>query len=26
VDELKTWCEDRGVTRLADLIGGLIVE
>jgi dihydroorotate dehydrogenase (NAD+) catalytic subunit len=26
VDELKSWCEDHGVTRLADLIGGLIVE
>jgi dihydroorotate dehydrogenase (NAD+) catalytic subunit len=26
VDELKRWCEDRGITRLADLIGGLIVE
>lgn len=26
VDELKRWCDDRGVTRLADLIGGLIVE
>jgi dihydroorotate dehydrogenase (NAD+) catalytic subunit len=26
VDELKSWCEDRGVTRLAELIGGLIVE
>ncbi len=26
VDELKTWCQDRGVTRLADLIGGMILE
>jgi dihydroorotate dehydrogenase (NAD+) catalytic subunit len=26
VDELQTWCEDRGITRLADLIGGMIVE
>jgi dihydroorotate dehydrogenase (NAD+) catalytic subunit len=26
VDELRSWCEDRGVTRLADLTGGLIVE
>ncbi|MFZ0816780.1 MAG: dihydroorotate dehydrogenase [Candidatus Sulfotelmatobacter sp.] len=26
VDELKSWCEDHNVTRLADLIGGLIVE
>src|SRR5271155_4133127 len=25
-DELQRWCQDRGVTRLADLIGGLIVE
>jgi dihydroorotate dehydrogenase (NAD+) catalytic subunit len=25
-DELKRWCDDRGITRLADLIGGLIVE
>jgi dihydroorotate dehydrogenase (NAD+) catalytic subunit len=26
VDELKSWCEDRDMARLADLIGGLIVE
>jgi dihydroorotate dehydrogenase (NAD+) catalytic subunit len=26
VDELKSWCEARDITRLADLIGGLIVE
>jgi dihydroorotate dehydrogenase (NAD+) catalytic subunit len=26
VDELKSWCEERDITRLADLIGGLIVE
>jgi dihydroorotate dehydrogenase (NAD+) catalytic subunit len=26
VDELKRWCQDRGVTRLADLIGGMILE
>jgi len=26
VDELHRWCQDRGITRLADLIGGLIVE
>jgi dihydroorotate dehydrogenase (NAD+) catalytic subunit len=26
VDELKTWCQDRHVTRLADLIGGMILE
>jgi dihydroorotate dehydrogenase (NAD+) catalytic subunit len=26
VDELKRWCGDRGITRLADLTGGLIVE
>jgi len=26
VDELRSWCEDRGITRLADLIGGMIVE
>jgi dihydroorotate dehydrogenase (NAD+) catalytic subunit len=26
VDELKSWCEDRGVTRLAELTGGMIVE
>jgi dihydroorotate dehydrogenase (NAD+) catalytic subunit len=25
VDELKSWCEERDITRLADLIGGLIV-
>ena len=26
VDELKSWCEEHNVTRLADLTGGLIVE
>jgi len=26
VDDLQRWCQDRGITRLADLIGGLIVE
>ncbi len=26
VSDLQRWCEDRQVTRLADLIGGLIVE
>src|SRR6202166_5091818 len=26
VDELHRWCQDRGITRLADLIGGLILE
>ena len=26
VDELKSWCEARDIARLADLIGGLIVE
>jgi dihydroorotate dehydrogenase (NAD+) catalytic subunit len=26
VDELKRWCGDRGITRMADLIGGLVVE
>jgi dihydroorotate dehydrogenase (NAD+) catalytic subunit len=26
VDELKRWCQDRGITRLADLIGGMILE
>jgi dihydroorotate dehydrogenase (NAD+) catalytic subunit len=26
VDELRNWCADHEVTRLADLIGGLIVE
>jgi dihydroorotate dehydrogenase (NAD+) catalytic subunit len=26
VDDVQTWCSDRDVTRLADLIGGLIVE
>jgi dihydroorotate dehydrogenase (NAD+) catalytic subunit len=26
VDELKRWCGDRGITRLADLVGGLVVE
>jgi dihydroorotate dehydrogenase (NAD+) catalytic subunit len=26
VDDLERWCQDHQVTRLADLIGGLIVE
>ncbi len=26
VDDLKTWCADRDIPRLADLTGGLIVE
>ncbi len=26
VDELKTWCEDRTIPRLADLTGGMILE
>jgi dihydroorotate dehydrogenase (NAD+) catalytic subunit len=26
VDELEGWCQDRGVTRLAELTGGLIIE
>jgi dihydroorotate dehydrogenase (NAD+) catalytic subunit len=26
VDELKRWCDDRGITRLADLTGGMILE
>jgi dihydroorotate dehydrogenase (NAD+) catalytic subunit len=26
VDELKRWCEDHAVTRLADLIGGMLLE
>ncbi|MFZ0321959.1 MAG: dihydroorotate dehydrogenase [Candidatus Sulfotelmatobacter sp.] len=26
VDDLKSWCADRDIARLADLIGGLIVE
>jgi dihydroorotate dehydrogenase (NAD+) catalytic subunit len=26
VDELRSWCEEHNVTRLADLTGGLIVE
>jgi dihydroorotate dehydrogenase (NAD+) catalytic subunit len=26
VDELRRWCQDHDVARLADLIGGLIVE
>jgi dihydroorotate dehydrogenase (NAD+) catalytic subunit len=26
VDELQRWCQDRGVTRLADLTGGMILE
>jgi dihydroorotate dehydrogenase (NAD+) catalytic subunit len=26
VDDLQRWCQDHGVTRIADLISGLIVE
>jgi dihydroorotate dehydrogenase (NAD+) catalytic subunit len=26
VDELHRWCQDRGITRLADLIGSMILE
>ena len=26
VDELHRWCQDRGITRLADLTGGMILE
>ena len=26
VDELRGWCEDRGITRLVDLVGGMILE
>jgi dihydroorotate dehydrogenase (NAD+) catalytic subunit len=26
VDELQSWCQDRGITRLADLTGGMILE
>jgi dihydroorotate dehydrogenase (NAD+) catalytic subunit len=26
VDELQRWCQGRGITRLADLIGGMILE
>ena len=26
VDELQGWCQDRNITRLADLIGGMILE
>ncbi len=26
VDELRRWCEDREITRLSDLIGGMILE
>ena len=26
VDELRGWCQDRDIPRLADLVGGLIVE
>jgi dihydroorotate dehydrogenase (NAD+) catalytic subunit len=26
VDDLRGWCDDRDITRLGDLIGGLIVE
>ncbi|MGA9390071.1 MAG: dihydroorotate dehydrogenase [Candidatus Sulfotelmatobacter sp.] len=26
VDELQRWCEDHEITRIADLVGGLIVE
>jgi dihydroorotate dehydrogenase (NAD+) catalytic subunit len=26
VDELQRWCQDRGIMRLAELIGGMILE
>ena len=26
VDELRGWCGDRGINRLADLVGGMILE
>ena len=26
VDDLQRWCQDRSITKIADLIGGLIVE
>lgn len=26
VDDLQRWCQDRGITRLADLTGGMILE
>ena len=26
VDELRTWCDDRSITRLAELTGGMILE
>ena len=26
VDELQSWCEDRDITKLADLTGGMILE
>ena len=26
VDELQRWCQDRGITRLADLTGGMVLE
>lgn len=26
VEELQRWCQDRGITRLADLTGGMILE
>jgi dihydroorotate dehydrogenase (NAD+) catalytic subunit len=26
VDELQRWCQDRSITRLADLTGGMILE
>jgi dihydroorotate dehydrogenase (NAD+) catalytic subunit len=26
VDELRRWCQDRGINRLSDLIGGMILE
>jgi len=26
VDELQRWCQDRGITRLADLTGGMMLE
>jgi len=26
VDELHRWCQDRGITKLANLTGGMILE
>jgi len=26
VDGLQRWCQDRGITRIAELTGGLVVE